>query len=101
MYKEVEQRFKICITCAQKKRPVIASKPPLLIIPVTGPWDVTATDCVGPLPISLTGNKYIIVISNLYTNFTEAFVVPTVQTSIAAQGFTDNIFFFHGAPQKF
>ena len=77
-----------------KKRPVNASKPPLLLIPVTGPWDVTATDCVGPLPISLTGNKYIIVISDLYTNFTEAFVVPTVQTSIAAQGFTDNIYFF-------
>ena len=73
MFKDVEKWVKICIDCAQKNRPVHNTKLPLLPTPVTGLWDVIATDCVGPLPTSLTGNKYIIIISDLFTKYVEAF----------------------------
>ena len=68
-----------------KRRAVNVSKPPLLPIPVTGPLEVIAANCAGPLPTSRTSNKYIIVIGDLYTKFTEAFAVPAIQTTIVTQ----------------
>lgn len=76
------------------------SKPPLLPLPVTGSLDVIATDYVGALPTSLTGNKYSSVIGDLYTKVIEV-LESTFQTKIVPQLFQETIIFHHGTPQKF
>ena len=56
MLTDLQRWIKSCVSCAQKKRDVHHSKPPLLLIVVSGPWEVIAADCMGPLPATSLGN---------------------------------------------
>ena len=57
MFADLQRWIKFCISCAQKKRDVHHSKPPLLPIAVSGAWEVIATDCMGPLLAANLGNR--------------------------------------------
>ena len=59
--------IKSCVSCTQNKRDVHHSKPPLLPIAVSGLWEVIATDCMCPLPATNLGNRYVLIIGNLFT----------------------------------
>ena len=75
MYKDVEHWCKSCIDCSMRKRA------PLLSIPVEGPFDRLAVDCLGPFPVSHKGNRYIVVFSDYLTRWPEAFAVPYIEVS--------------------
>ena len=63
MYSDVDHWVKSCVHCAMKKTPRTTAKAPLLPIPVEGPFDRVAVDCVGPFPPSRSGNRYLVVFS--------------------------------------
>ena len=56
MFAYLQRCIKSCVSCAQKKRDAHHSKPPLLPITVSGPWEVIAADFMGPLPVTNLGN---------------------------------------------
>ena len=60
-----------------------------------------SADCLKPLPSTLTGNKYIVVIGDLFTKYVEVFPVATTEASVIAQLFMDHVVFRHGPPRKF
>ena len=68
-FKDLEQWLKSCTDFAEKKRSINNSV--LLPIPLAGPWNDIAADYISPLQTSLTGNKYIIVIGNLFTKYVQ------------------------------
>ena len=53
MFADLQQWIKACVSCTQKKRDVHLSKPPVLPIAVSSPWEVTAADYMGPLPATV------------------------------------------------
>ena len=57
IFADLQRWIKSCVSCAQKKRDVHHSKPPLLPIAVSGLWKVDAADCMGPLPVMNLGNR--------------------------------------------
>ena len=80
-----------------KKRPRVTNKAPLLPIPVENAFDRVGGDCVGPLPITKRGNRYLIVFSDYLTKWPEAFPVPTIDATLIAKLFVNEIIGRHGA----
>ena len=82
-----------------KKIPRSKHKAPLLHIPVEGPFDRVAMDILDPFPVSLDGNHYIIVFSDYYTRWPEAFALPSCEAPRIAQLIVDEILSRHSAPR--
>ena len=99
MCKDIEHWCRTCIDCAMRKRPRNHHKAPLLPIPVQGPFDRLAMDILGPLPTTHDGNRYILVFSDYYTRWPEAYALPSVEASRIAQLLVDEILARHSAPR--
>ena len=99
MYKDVEHWCRSCVDCAMKKAPRGKRKAPLLPIPVEGAFDRVAMDILGPFPVTDDGNRYIIVFSDYYTRWPEAFALPSTEAPRVAQLLIDEILARHSAPR--
>ena len=99
MFKDVEHWCRTCVDCAMKKILRGQRKAPLLPIPVEGAFDKVAMDILGPLPVTHDGNRYIIVFSDYYTHWPEAFALPSIEATRIAQLLIDEILARHGSPR--
>eukprot|EP00795_Rhopilema_esculentum_P005471 gene5471-biopygen457 len=99
MYKDIEHWCRSCVDCAMKKSPRNKRKAPLLPIPIEGAFDRVAMDILGPFPVSEDGNRYIIVFSDYYTRWPEAFALPSTEAPRIAQLLVDEILARHSAPR--
>ena len=82
-----------------KKIPRRVHKAPLLPIPVQGAFDRIAMDALGPFPPSHDGHRYIIVFSDYYTRWPEAFALPSIKAQRIAELLVNEIVARHGAPR--
>ena len=99
MFRDIEHWCKSCVDCAMKKIPRGQRKAPLLPIPVQGAFDRVAMDILGPFPPSHDGNRYIIVFSDYYTRWPEAYALPSTEAPRIARLIVDEILARHGAPR--
>ena len=100
-FPDLQQWIKSCVFCAQKKRDVHHSKPPLLPIAISGPWEVIAADCKGPLPARSLRSWHILIIVDLFTKCIETAALLSIETAIITQVFSNKIVFQHGPPHSF
>ena len=63
---------------------------------VTRPWQCVHTDIVGPLPLSLRGNKYIVTFIDVLTRFGIAVAIPNKNTETVARAMFENVFSVYG-----
>ena len=101
IFVNLQRWIKSCVSCAQKKRDVHHSKPPLLPIVVSTLWKVIVADCMGPLQATDLENRYILIIGDLFTKYIETAALPLIETAIITQVFLDKIVFRHGPPHRF
>ena len=66
---------------------------------IEGPFHRVAVDCLGPFPVTNSGNRYIVVFSNYLTRFPGAFAVPIIDAATVADLLVNEIFARHGAPR--
>ena len=99
MFKDIEHWCHSCIDCAMKKIPRGKRKAPLLPIPVEGAFDRVAVDALGPFPVTDNGNRYILVFSDYYTRWPEAFAVPSIDAPRVAHLLINEILARHGSPR--
>ena len=52
----------------------------------------------GPLSLTKQGNKYILVISDLFTKWTEAIAIPNQEITTICKAFVDNCITNYGTP---
>ena len=100
MYSKIGKWCASCVDCATKKTPRNLPKAPLQPIPVEGPFDRVAVDVLGPFPTSDPGNKYVIVFSDYFTKWPEAFAVKNADAATTAKLFVEEILCRHSAPRK-
>ena len=99
MFSDVQHYCKSCVDCAMKKSPRSGYKANLIPIPVEGPFHRVGVDCLGPLPVTTSGNRYIVVFTDYFTRWSEAFAVPTIDVQQIAKLLLDNIIARHSAPR--
>lgn len=70
-----------CDNCGANKTPTKTPKAPLGDMRVGAPLDRLATDILGPFPVTPRGNRYVLIVTDYFTNWVEILAVPD-QTAI-------------------
>jgi len=74
-----------------RKRPSDKGKSELQLYNVGGPFERVQMDILGLFPASYKGNKYLLVISNCFTKWVEAFPLENFKASTTAEVFVNQV----------
>ena len=97
----VENYVASCVECQQRKMPVKKTKAALQTVPVGGPFEMLAIDFLGPLPTTEQGNKYILVVADYFTKWTEAFPLQDQTAKTTAETLVNEVIMRFGMPIVF
>ncbi|XP_071652203.1 uncharacterized protein [Temnothorax longispinosus] len=95
---DVEEWCKTCKVCVSKKGPLGKGKSPLQIYNVGAPFERLQMDILGPLPITTSGNRYLLVIVDCFTKWVEVFPIRNIRASTVAEVFVNQVISRHGVP---
>lgn len=93
----VEYFVRSCVSCQTRNNPNPALTPPLQPIEAHHPFHTIALD-LQELPLTRNGNKYVLVMIDMFTKWPEAVALPTRQAKGIARHFLNLIVFHFGAP---
>ncbi|CAG2192921.1 unnamed protein product [Mytilus edulis] len=85
-------------SCFARKPKKESTESPLGTYVSEEPMERVALDIFGPLPLTKRNNKYILVISDLFTKWTEAIALPNQESSTICTAFIDHFVTKFGAP---
>ncbi|CAF1276200.1 unnamed protein product [Adineta steineri] len=99
MYKGIVRHISSCINC-RKNKPSRRKLDGHLhaIEPPRGIWERLAMDYVGPVPQSKSGNKYFLVLTDLFSKFVITKAVGDNTTTTAAKFLLYDVFMIYGVP---
>jgi hypothetical protein len=89
-----------CDMCAARKGPTRKIKAPLTTYVVGLPMERVAVDVLGPLPVSDSGNKYILIAMDYFTKWPEAYPLPNQEAETVAKVLVDQFVCRFGAPAE-
>ncbi|MES9883736.1 MAG: DDE-type integrase/transposase/recombinase [Sedimenticola sp.] len=95
---DVEIFCKECLECGSRKSPTKHTRAPMVANCAGSPMEKIALDILGPLPTSKDGNRYILVISDYFTKWTEAYALPNHRAKTVAKTLVDEFICRYGAP---
>ena len=98
MASQIKDWCSTCEPCLKRKRDYGRRKAPLNPIPIGLAFDRIAVDLLGPLPLTKSGNRYIIVFSDYKTKWPEAAALPSGEAHLIAREFFRLIISRHGTP---
>jgi hypothetical protein len=97
--RDVRAYVKDCLICATTKRGPIQPGAPLHAYNPERPWQTIAVDYMGPYESTTEGNKYILVVTDLFTRWVEAFPVKGATTKTTVRLLEEEVFCRWGYPQ--
>ena len=97
--RDVEDWCRCCPLCISRKSPSKKPRAQMQIEQVGVPLQRVAMDILGPLPMTQAGNKYILVIGDYFTKWTEAFPMPNMEAQTVAHIFVNQFVCRFGSPQ--
>ena len=95
---DVEHWCQRCDDCASRKLPVKHRRAPMQIGTAGKPMQRIAMDILGPLPETDRLNKYVLVVGDYFTKWTEAFPLPNMEAETVARRLLEFIC-RNGAPE--
>ena len=98
MREDVSLYVKRCDICARDKKPNKTPRAPMGTITTGAPWDVVAIDFTGPFPVTERGNRYILVLTDHFSKYTEVIAVPNQTAEECASRILSDIISRWGAP---
>lgn len=63
------------------------------------PWQYVCTDLMGPFPLSKKRNRYVLVISDMFTKFSLVFPLKAATAGAVAKHLEEDVFLVYGVPQ--
>ena len=98
MKMDTRNYVKGCDVCLRRKGPVKTKRAPMKIVEAGIPMERIATDILGELPETESGNRYILVISDYYTKWTESFPMPNMEARTVARIIVEKVITRFGVP---
>ena len=99
MYTDIYHHCRSCLTCASFSGGGHRHHPPLQPLPVGAPFERVGID-VMEMPQTCQGNRYVLVIVDYLTKWTEAFPMQDQSSETIARLFVDNVICRHGIPNQ-
>lgn len=99
MAESVREYVKSCPKCQTRKDPNPKPRHPLQPIPIEAPFHTIAMD-ITELPMSYNGNRYLLVFSDYFTKWVEAFALSDQKSETIARLFVEQIICRFGCPQR-
>ena len=100
MYLDTRNFIKACIDCQQVKIPRSKKLGLLKSITTKEPFEMIGMDFMGPLKITERGNKYILVITDYFTKWAEAWALKEQTAEEVARVLVTEFLPRHGVPMK-
>ena len=88
---EIRDAVQRCDICQRRNHPVPAPQAPLGTISSNYPFQKISWDIMGPLPVTARGFKYILVITDLFSKWVEAFPLVATDSNTLAKVLVDEI----------
>ncbi|KAK3102810.1 hypothetical protein FSP39_014067 [Pinctada imbricata] len=95
---DVKDYIRGCEICAKRKGPPKDKRAPMKVVEAGFPMERIALDILGELPKTDSGNKYIVVISDYYTKWTESFAMPNMEARTVAKILVEEVISRYGVP---
>ena len=92
MQQDARDWCRTCEFCATRKTAPKKNCAPLQTIKAGFPMQIVAVDILGPLPKSVAGNSYVLVASDYFTKWMEAYAIPNQEAITVARKLTDEMF---------
>ena len=80
------------------KNPIKTPRAPMQIQGAGRPMERIATDILGELPMTECGNRYILVVSDYFTKWTECFAIPNMEARTVADKIVREVITRFGVP---
>jgi transposase InsO family protein len=100
MATDVKNLIKECPSCQKNKAPPRWKHGELQLFPASEPWQIVVIDIFGPLPQSVRGNRYILVISCKFSRWVILVAMPDMKTTTIADCFVNEVIYVFGCPEK-
>jgi len=95
---DVENWVRSCQSCQKRNPPQPAPQAPMGTIQAHHPFEKISWDIMGPLPTSSKGHKYIVLITDLFSKWVEAFPLRVTDSETLARVLVDEIVCRYGVP---
>ena len=89
-----------CDLCASWKRTARKLRARMITYNVGAPLERVALDVLGPLPTTERGNKYILVIADYFTKWTESYSIPDQEAVTVATKLVEEFVSRFGVPRQ-
>ena len=89
---------RLCDACAARKPSPKQNKAPMGHISSGAPMEKVCLDILGPLPLTQQKNRYILVITDIFTKWTEAIALPDQEACSITKAFVDTFVSRWGTP---
>ena len=84
MSNDIAYWIRTCDKCQRRKHPNPKRKAPLVPIVTGEPNERLQMDITGPWPTTITGYKYVLVITDMFSKYTEAFAMKDMKAETVA-----------------
>ena len=95
---DVRRYINGCEQCLKRKNPLRKKQAPMQLVHSGFPMERIAADIMGELPETNRGYKYILVVSDYFTKWTESFAMPNMEARTVAQIIVENVVSRFGIP---
>ena len=100
LQRDVEDWCRQCEKCARRKSPQATARAPLISSCPRYPLERIALDIMGPMPMTESGNKYILVVGDYFTKWKESFAFPNQEAKTIAEKLVKEVISRYGAPER-
>ena len=100
MRREIYEHCMMCHQCGSRKNPNRKNRAPMQQYRVGAPMERIAMDIAGPFPQTHRGNRFILVISDYFTKWTEAYALPDHTAETVANAFVEQFVCRFGTPRE-
>ena len=98
--KDVKDWCRACDLCASRERPTHTPQAPLRTYNIGTLLERVALDILGPLPDSDRGNKYVLIIGDYFSKWTEAYAIPNQEAMTVARVLVEEFMARFGIPRQ-
>ena len=100
MNKDIAKYIKSCVKCQRNKSSKRTMMPMVLTDTPCRPFEKVYMDMVGPLPVSSSGNRFILTFQDDFSKYMTCAAMPDGEASTVARVFFDEVIAKFGVPSK-